>query len=58
MSKKFYPKDGRPAVLVSSPKDIEKYMGEIMNDFGPIEIQEEHVLTQINGQYIQIGELR
>ena len=33
-------------------------MGEIMNDFGPIEIQGEHVLTQMNGQYFLIGELR
>lgn len=58
MNKVFIPNDGRPAISVSSIEDIEKYMGEIMNGFGSIEVQGSSVLTQIQGQYIKIGELK
>lgn len=58
MNKVFIPKDGRPAIPVSSIEDIKEYMGEIMNEFGPIEVQGDLVLTQIQGQYIKIGELK
>ncbi len=57
MNKTFHPKNGEP-IPVSSLEDIKKYMGEIMNYFGPIEIDGEHVLTQISGQYVKIGELK
>jgi len=33
-------------------------MGEIMSDFGPIEIEDNLVLTQIHGQYVGIGKLK
>ena len=33
-------------------------MGEIMNELGPIEVQGDSVLTQIQGQYLKIGELK
>lgn len=58
MSKMFYPNNGRPAISVSSVKDIANYMGEIMSDFGPIEIEDNLVLTQIHGQYVGIGKLK
>ena len=54
----FYPNDGRPAIPFTSTNDIVKYMGEIMNKLGPIEIYEGHVLTQIDGLNINIGEVR
>ena len=54
----FYPNDGRPAIPVSSEKDIVNYMGDILNDFGPIEIEGDLVLTQLHGQYIAIGKLK
>ena len=57
MNKTFHPKNGEP-IPVSSLEDIKKYMGEIMNYFGPIEIQDGHVLTHKNGQFFLIGELR
>ncbi len=58
MTKMFYPNDGRPAIPVSSEKDIVNYMGDILNDFGPIEIEGDLVLTQLHGQYIAIGKLK
>lgn len=58
MTKMFYPNDGRPAIPVSSERDIAEYMGEVMNDFGPIEINGDLVLTQLHGQYIGIGKLK
>ena len=58
MKKVFIPKDGRPAIPVSSIEDIKEYMGDIINEFGPIELQGDLVLTQIQGQYIKIGELK
>ncbi len=58
MNKVFIPTDGRPAIPVSSIEDIKEYMGDIMNKFGPIEIQGDFVLTQIQGQYLKIGELK
>lgn len=58
MTKMFYPSDGRPAIPVSSENDIAECMGEIMNDFGPIEINGDLVLTQLHGQYIEIGKIK
>ena len=58
MSKVFIPRDGRPAIPVSSKEDIKRYMGEIMDEFGPIELQGDYVLTQIQGQYIKLGKLQ
>lgn len=58
MNKVFIPTDGRPAIPVSSTEDIKRYMGEIINELGPIEVQGDFVLTQIQGQYIKIGELK
>lgn len=58
MSKKFYPNDGRPPISFTSTNEIAKYMGEIMNDFGPIEIDGDSVITQIHGQYLKIGEVK
>ena len=58
MTKLFYPNDGRPAIPVSSENDIAEYMGEIMNDFEPIEIERDLVLTQLHGEYIGIGKLK
>ncbi len=55
---KFYPNDGRPAITISSIDDIVNYMGGIMYDFGPVEIQDGLVLTQIHGHYVVIGEVR
>lgn len=54
----FYPNDGRSAIPFTSIQDIADYMGEAMKDFGPIEIRDNHVLTQKHGQYIKIGELK
>ena len=58
MTKMFYPNDGRPAIQVSSERDIAECMGEIINDFGPIEVNGDLVLTQLNGQFVEIGKLR
>ena len=58
MSKKFYPNDGRPAIPFTSTEDISEYMGEIMNDFGPVEIHGGSVLTILKGNYIKIGEVK
>jgi len=55
MSKKFYPNDGRPAIPFTSTQDIVDYMGDVVKNFGPVEINDNHVLTQKNGQYIKIG---
>lgn len=57
MNKIFIPNDGRPAIHVSSIEDIKNYMGEIMNEFGSIELNGNLVLAQIHGQYIIIGKL-
>ena len=54
----FYPNDGRPAIPFTSTQDIVDYMGEAMKDFGPVEISDNHVLTQKYGQYIKIGEVK
>lgn len=58
MSKMFYPNDGRPAISFTSTEDITEYMGEVMRDFGPVEIEEGSVLTQIQGQYVKIGKVK
>jgi hypothetical protein len=58
MSKMFYPNDGRSAIPFTSTQDIYDYMGDAMMNFGPIEIRDNHVLTQKYGQYIKIGELK
>ncbi|MBQ8095846.1 MAG: hypothetical protein IJ243_01985 [Prevotella sp.] len=58
MKKVFIPNDGRPPIEFTSLEDIKEYMGDIMDTFGPIETQGEHVLTRIGGQYIQIGAIR
>lgn len=58
MSKKFYPNDGRSAIPFKSVEDIADYMGKIMHDLGPIEIVGESVITQIQGQYLKIGEIK
>lgn len=58
MNKKFYPNDGRPPIPFNSIDDITKYMGDIMSDFGPIEIEGDLVLAQMQGQYIGIGKLK
>ena len=58
MTKTFYPNDGRPGIPVSSEQDIVDYMGDAMNDFGPIEIEGDIVLTQLHGNYIGIGKLK
>ena len=58
MNKKFYPNDGRPPISFASIDEIANYMGEIMNNFGPIEIDGDSVLTQIHGQYLKIGEVK
>ncbi len=44
--------------MVSSIKEIKEYMGEIMDEFGPIEIHDNDVLTQISGQYMKIGKIK
>ena len=54
----FYPNDGRPAIPFTSTEDITEYMGEVMRDFGPVEIKGDSVLTQIHGQYINIGKVK
>lgn len=58
MSKMFYPNDGRPPISFNSKEDIAEYMGEIMNDFGPIEIEGDLVLAQIQGQYVSLGKVK
>lgn len=58
MSKKFYPNDGRPAIPFTSMQDIIDYMGDTMKNFGPVEISDNHVITQKYGQYIKIGEVK
>lgn len=58
MSKMFYPNDGRPPIPFTSNEAIAEYMGEVMHDFGPIEIEGDSVLTQIQGQYLKIGEVK
>lgn len=58
MNKKFYPNDGRPAIPFTSTQDIVDYMGDVVKNFGPVEINDNHVLTQKNGQYIKIGEVK
>lgn len=58
MGKMFYPKDGRPAIPFTSTEDITEYMGEVMRDFGPVEIEGGSVLTQIQGQYVKIGKVK
>ena len=54
----FYPNDGRPPIPFTSNEAIAEYMGEVMHDFGPIEIEGDSVLTQIQGQYLKIGEVK
>ncbi len=54
----FYPNDGRPAIPFTSTEDITEYMGEVMRDFGPVEIEGGSVLTQIQGQYVKIGKVK
>ena len=54
----FYPNDGRPSKEVINEDDIREYMGEVMNDFGPLEFNGNKVLTHLNGQYICIGILK
>ncbi|MBQ9231565.1 MAG: hypothetical protein IJ190_10390 [Prevotella sp.] len=58
MNKMFYPNDGRPPISFTSKEAIAEYMGEIMNGFGPIEIEGDSVLTQIQGHYLKIGEVK
>lgn len=54
----FYPNDGRPPISFNSEEDIAEYMGEVMNDFGPVEIDGDLVLTKIQGQYVGLGKLK
>ncbi len=54
----FYPNDGRPSKEIFNEDDIREYMGEVMNGFGPLEIRDKKVLTQLNGQYICIGKIK
>lgn len=58
MRKMFYPNDGRTPIPFTSKEDIAEYMGEVMNDFGPIEIDGDQVLTQIQGQYVSLGKVK
>lgn len=58
MRKMFYPNDGRPPISFNSEEDIAEYMGEVMNDFGPVEIDGDLVLTKIQGQYVGLGKLK
>ena len=51
----FHPYDGRPPIEVTSTNDIREYMGDSLKGYGPIEIQEGKVLTNLYGQYICIG---
>ena len=55
MKKIFTPNDGRPSIEVSSLEEIREYMGDIMDHFGSIEAQDEHVLARIGEQYVKIG---
>lgn len=56
----FYPKDGRPAVAVSSLEEIRQYMGAIMNyGFDEIEIINGNlVVTYLNGLPFTLGILQ
>ncbi len=58
MNKKFYPNDGRPPISFASTDEIAEYMGEIMQNLGPIEVDGKNVLTQIYGQYLKLGEVK
>lgn len=58
MSELFYPNDGRPPISFTSKEDIAEYMGEAMNGFGPVEIEGDLVLVQMQGQYIKIGKVK
>lgn len=58
MSKLFYPNDGRPPISFTSKEVIAEYMGEVMNGYGTVEIEGNSVLTQIQGQYLKIGEVK
>lgn len=51
----FYPNDGRPFKEVFNEDDIREYMGEVLNGFGPLEVRDNRVLAQLNGQYTCIG---
>lgn len=54
----FYPNDGRPPKQISSVKDIKEYMGDSLDDFGPITVDDNNVLTSHHGQYICIGVIK
>ncbi len=56
----FYPKDGRPAITVSSLEEIRHYMGDIMNSgFDEIKIISGNlVVTYLNGLPITLGILK
>lgn len=51
----FQANDGRPPIEVTSTNEIREYMGDSLKDYGPIEILEGKVLTNLYGQYICIG---
>lgn len=54
----FRPNDGRPDIQVSSLDEIRLYMGEVMNDFGPIEVVRGNlVVTYLNGLPVTLGTL-
>lgn len=53
----FYPNDGRPSVSVNSISDIKSYMGNIINSFSPIEIDDHLVIAYIGGQPINLGRI-
>ncbi len=54
----FKPNDGRPAIPVSSLDEIREYMGDIMYDFGEMEVVSGNiVVTYLHGQPIVLGHL-
>lgn len=52
----FRPNDGRPDIQVSSLDEIRLYMGEVMNDFGTIEIIKGNlVVAYLDGLPVTLG---
>ena len=54
----FKPNDGRPSILISSLDEIREYMGNVMTNFGDIEVVNNNiVVTYLNGLPITLGYL-
>ncbi len=56
--KKFYPKDGRQPIAVSSPKDITDYMGDLGNYLDDVENVNGLVIANIHGQPVTLGSIK